>query len=283
MADLNVTVPTYTLNDGLELPAIGLGTYRLNGLSGIDAILSGIDVGYRLLDSAFNYENEGALGEVVRRSPVPREELILTSKLPGRHQQYDEAVDTVHESLYRAGLDYWDLYLIHWPNPGRGLYVEAFQALVDLQKQGLIRSVGVCNFLPEHLTTVKREVGVMPSVNQIELHPWFNQADMRQVHEELGVRTQSWSPLGRKLALVNVPEVVELSKEVGVSPAQLILRWHVQHGAVPLPKSANPARQLENLSVFNFEISDQAMARIDALTRPDGRAAGQDPAVYEEF
>ncbi|WP_026459843.1 aldo/keto reductase [Schaalia suimastitidis] len=275
--------PTRQLNDGVDIPLIGLGTYMLKGPGGIEAMLSGINVGYRLLDSAFNYENEGALGQVVRRSPVSRDELILVSKLPGRRQRYDEAIATVYESLYRAGLDYWDLYLIHWPNPRQGLYVEAFQALVDLQQKGLIRSVGVCNFLPEHLMTLHQETGVMPSVNQIELHPHFNQAKMRAFHAEHGIATQSWSPLGRKLGLVNDLTIQALAAEVGVSPARLILRWHVQHGAIPVPKSAHEARQRENADVFSFALTQQQMDAIDALTRQDGRSAGQDPAVYEEF
>ena len=169
-------IPAYTLNDGLDIPAIALGTYNLRGTSGVSAMVSGVDAGYRMLDSAFNYENEGALGAAVRRCGVPREDLRLVSKLPGRHQRYDEAVYTVEESLMRAGLDYWDMYLIHWPNPKRGLYVEAFQALLDARDRGLIRSVGVCNFLPEHLDRVHAETGEYPSVNQIELHPYFPQA-----------------------------------------------------------------------------------------------------------
>ncbi|MCD4549995.1 MULTISPECIES: aldo/keto reductase [unclassified Schaalia] len=276
-------IPTRTLNDGTKIPLIGLGTYRLNGPTGVQAMLHGIDIGYRLLDSAFTYENEGAIGEVVRRSPIPREQLVLTSKLPGRHQQYDEAVTTVHESLYRAGLDYWDLYLIHWPNPARGTYVEAFQALIDMKEAGLIRSVGVCNFLPEHLHTLKEHVGVLPSVNQVELHPRFNQSALRALHDELGICTQSWSPLGRKLALVHAPVICALAEETGLTPAQLILRWHYQHGAVPLPKSANPERQKENANIFHCELSQSQMERIDALSLPDGRMAGQDPAFYEEF
>ena len=189
-----LTVPSYVLNDGSDLPAVGFGTYGLRGSGGVDAMVSAVRTGYRLLDSAFNYENEGILGEAARRCGVPREELRLVSKLPGRCQHYDRAVATVEESLLRAGLDYWDMYLIHWPNPGRGLYVEAFGALVDLHKRGLIRSVGVCNFLPEHIERVRDEVGVLPSVNQIELHPYFPQADALAYHASVGVRTQSWSP-----------------------------------------------------------------------------------------
>lgn len=155
---MSTTIPQITLNDGLVIPAIGLGTYNLRGASGVQAITSAIDTGYRLLDSAFNYENEGALGEAVRRSTVSREQLFITSKLPGRHHQYDKALYTIQESLYRTKLDYYDLFLIHWPNPKTDLYVEAWQALIDAKKWGLIRSIGVCNFLPEHLERLKKKL-----------------------------------------------------------------------------------------------------------------------------
>ena len=216
-----LTVPSYVLNDGSDLPAVGFGTYGLRGSGGVDAMVSAVRTGYRLLDSAFNYENEGILGEAARRCGVPREELRLVSKLPGRCQHYDRAVATVEESLLRAGLDYWDMYLIHWPNPGRGLYVEAFGALVDLRGRGLIRSVGVCNFLPEHIDRLRDEVGALPSVNQIELHPYFPQADALAYHASVGVRTQSWSPLARKLKAVEDPAIIALADEAGVSPAQV--------------------------------------------------------------
>lgn len=276
-------IPTFTLNDGLDLPAIALGTYTLNGSVGVDAMIAGIRAGYRLLDSAFNYENEGALGQAVRRSGVARDELRLTSKLPGRHHRYDNAVRTVEKSLYRAGLDYWDVYLIHWPNPKQDLYVEAFQALVDLQHRGLIRSVGVSNFLPEHIERLRREVGQLPSINQIELHPYFPQAEQRKYHEEHGIVTESWSPLGRKLRIVEDPVVAAIAEECGKNVGQVIIRWHVQLGAIPLPKSASPERMASNLDVFDFELSDEQMDRITALGRIDGRSNDQDPAVYEEF
>lgn len=271
------------LNDGTTLPPIGLGTYRLWGSAGASSIESAIRMGYRLIDSAVNYENEGALGRAVRRSGAAREDLRLVSKLPGRHQRYEEAVRVVEESLYRAGLDYWDLYLIHWPNPKQGLYVEAFQALVDLKKRGLIRSVGVSNFLPAHLERLRDEVGELPSVNQIELHPYFPQAEARAFHESLGIRTESWSPLARKLRVVDEPILADLAREAGRSVAQIVLRWHLQLGAVPIPKAASQARQRENLAVFDFALDEGQMARISSLARPDGRQAGQDPAVYEEF
>ena len=284
---MSVNIPQYTLNDGVSVPAMALGTYKLNGVAGVAAMVSAIEQGYRFLDSAFNYENEGALGQAVReaqrRIGVRREDLVLTSKLPGRRHAYDQAVDTVHESLYRAGLDYWDLYLIHWPNPKVGLYVEAFQALVDLQKQGLIRSVGVSNFLPEHLERLRDEVGVLPSVNQIELHPYFPQVEALRVHEELGVRTQSWSPLGRNNGSTDEAVVRGIARAHGVTPVQVVLAWHVQRGSIPLPKSAHVERQRENLLAVECRLSAQELEAITALGRPDGRMKGQDPAVYEEF
>ena len=275
--------PTYTLNDGTSLPAIALGTYNLRGSGGVDAVVSALHVGYRLIDSAFNYENEGLVGEAVRRAGVPRDELRLVSKLPGRHHRYEEAVYTVEESLYRAGLDYWDLYLVHWPNPRIGLYVEAFQALVDLRERGLIRSVGVSNFLPEHLHRVIDEVGVTPSVNQIQVLPTWPQEDMVALDRDLGIRTEAWSPIGRGGEVVGDPVVTRIAGEVGRTPVQVILRWHVQRGVVPLPKSANPGHQAQNLDVFDFELTDAQMAALTGMARPDGRALDIDPSDHEEF
>lgn len=280
---MDTEIPTYTLNDGTTLPAIALGTYNLRGSGGVDAVVSALHTGYRLIDSAFNYENEGVVGEAVRRAGVPREELRLVSKLPGRHHRYDEAVYTVEESLYRAGLDYWDLYLVHWPNPRVDLYVEAFQALVDLRARGLIRSVGVSNFLPEHLHRVIDEVGVTPSVNQVQVLPTWPQQEIVALDEELGIRTEAWSPIGRGGEVVGDPVVTGIAAEVGRTPVQVILRWHVQRGVVPLPKSANPQRQAQNLDVFDFELTDAQMAALTGMGRPDGRALDIDPSDHEEF
>lgn len=273
----------YVLNDGTTIPPIGLGTYMLWGSAGVESMVSAMRAGYRLIDSAVNYENEGALGAAVRTAGIPREELRLVSKLPGRHHRYEEAVRTVEESLYRAGLDYWDLYLIHWPNPRQGLYVEAFQALVDLKKRGLIASVGVSNFLPSHLERLRDEVGELPSVNQIELHPYFPQAEALAAHAALGVRTESWSPLARKLRVVDEPILAEIAREVERSVGQVVLRWHLQLGTIPLPKARSAPRQAENLAIADFALDEDQMARISSLARADGRQANQDPAVYEEF
>ncbi len=173
------TIPEITMNDGNTLPAVGFGTYSLNGATGVDSIVSAITSGYRLLDSAFNYENEGAVGQAIRQSGVARSDLRITSKLPGRRQQFKEAIATIEESLYRAQLDYYDVYLIHWPNPSKGLYVEAWTALIEARERGLINTIGVCNFLPAHLDLLIKETGVTPSINQIELHPFFPQEEQR--------------------------------------------------------------------------------------------------------
>jgi diketogulonate reductase-like aldo/keto reductase len=277
------SIPEITLNDGLTLPVIGLGTYQLKGNEGVKSILAAIDTGYRLIDSAYNYENEGTVGEAVRRSSVPREQLKITSKLPGRYQTYDKAVTTIQESLYRANLDYYDVYLIHWPNPKQETYVEAWQALIDAKKWGLIRSIGVCNFLPEHLERLEKETGVKPSMNQIELHPFFNQASQRSWHNENNIVTESWSPLARANEVFQNDTLQQIAEHHHKSISQIILRWHYQLGAISIPKSASPERQLENISIFDFSLDETEMNIISGLTRPDGRINNQDPATYEEF
>ncbi|KZT82213.1 oxidoreductase of aldo/keto reductase family subgroup 1 [Lactiplantibacillus plantarum] len=274
---------TYTLRDGLTVPKIGFGTYKLNGAHGVQVIDSAIDRGYRLLDTAFNYENEGAVGEAVRRSSVPRSELLISSKLPGRHHTYAEAINTIQESLYRSGLDYYDLYLIHWPNPKEDHYVEAWQALIDAQKLGLIRSIGVSNFLPEHLERLDKETGVLPVINQVELHPYFNQQAQRDYDQAHGILTQDWSPLGRASEMLQNETLKEIAAHYHKNVGQLILRWELQLGTLPIPKSSTPSRQAGNMDVFDFEISAADMATINGLSQVDGRLNNQDPAVYQEF
>ncbi|WP_368659316.1 aldo/keto reductase [Metabacillus halosaccharovorans] len=277
-------IPEIMLHDGLTLPVIGLGTYNLKGNQGVQSIQYAIDqLGYRLLDSAYNYENEGTVGEAVRRSSVSREDLIITSKLPGRYHEYEEAMVAIQESLYRANLDYYDIYLIHWPNPKQNHYVEAWQALIDAKKQGLIRSIGVCNFLPEHIERLEQETGVKPSLNQIELHPFFNQAEQRKWHENYHVATQSWSPLARANDVLGNSTLQHIADTHKKTVSQVILRWHYQLGAISIPKSASPERQLENISIFDFKLNEEEMAQISSLSRTDGRLNNQDPAIYEEF
>ena len=276
-------IPTRELNDGTTLPAIGFGTYPLTGGAGVDAVLSALEVGYRLIDTAVNYGNEAEVGEAIRTSPVPRDEIVVTSKLPGRHHAYAEAKASVRESLDRLGLDHLDLHLIHWPNPSVDQYAEAWRALVELREEGLIRSIGVSNFTEAQLTRIIEESGVTPVVNQIELHPYFPQVEMRAVNARLGIQTESWSPLGKRQAPFAEPVVAAAASAHGVTPGQVVLRWQVQLGAVPIPKSATPERQRQNLDVFGFELTDAEVEAISALGRPDGRLFGGDPDVHEEM
>lgn len=278
-----MAIPTHTLNDGATLPAIGFGTYPMKGADGVAAIRSAIEVGYRLIDTAVNYENEREVGEAIRQSGIAREDLVVTSKLPGRDHAYDDAIASVHGSLERLGLDYLDLHLIHWPNPSRDQYAEAWRALVDLRKQGVVRSIGVSNFTADHLERIIEESGVTPAVNQIELHPYFPQEQMREVNAGLGIRTESWSPLGKRQAPFAEPAVAEAAERHGVTPGQVILRWQVQLGNVPIPKSATPERQRANLDVFGFELADDEVAAITALGRVDGRLFRGDPETHEEM
>lgn len=283
MALTPTEVPLVTLNDGTSVPAIGFGTYPLRGEDGTEAILSAIEVGYRLLDTAVNYENEREVGEAVRRSGLPREDVVIASKIPGRHHGYDDAIASVRASLAALGVERTDLHLIHWPNPSRGLYVDAWRALVQLQRDGLVRSIGVSNFTEEHLTRIIDATGVVPAVNQVELHPRFPQEEMRAVHERLGIRTEAWSPMGKRRAPLDEDAVTAAAAAHGVTPGQVILRWHLQLGSLPIPKSADPTRQAQNLDVLGFELDPAQMAAVSALAEPDGRLFGGDPDTHEEM
>lgn len=278
-----MNIPTIKLHDGYEIPAIGLGTVYLRGEPGVDAITSAIRNGYRLIDSAIRYDNEGAVGEAVRQSGIPREQLFLTSKLRAQYFDYDDALEMIRESLYRANLDYWDLFLLHWPNPKQDKYVEAWRALIQAKENGWIRSIGVSNFMPEHLDRLIEETGETPVINQIEMHPYFSQVEQRQADKERGIITEAWSPLSRARTVTHDETIAELARQKGKTVSQVILRWHVQLGVIPLPRSSSELHQKENLDVFNFELTDDEMETLNALTKPDGRIDNQDPREYEEY
>lgn len=278
-----MSVPTYELNDGSTLPVIGFGTYPLRGEDGIAAMTSALEAGYRLLDSAVNYENEEEVGEALRRSGLPREEVQITTKIPGRHHVYGATLASVEESLRRMHLDYLDVVMIHWPNPSVGLYREAWRGLVEARDRDLVRVIGVSNFTKRFLADIIDDSGVTPAVNQIELHPYFPQGQMRAVNEHLDIRTMSWSPLGKGSAPFSEPIVRSAADAHGVTPAQVVLRWQVQLGCLPLPKSVDPGRQRTNIDIFGFELSDDEMEAITQLGRSDGRLFDGDPNTHEEM
>ncbi|TRV79818.1 aldo/keto reductase [Streptomyces sp. 130] len=273
-------IPVHTLNDGHTIPAVGLGTYPLDDDAAEKAVSGALDLGYRLVDTALNYGNETGTGRGVARSGVPREEVFVTTKVPGRHHGYEKTLASFEESRSNLGLDYVDLYLIHWPLPRVGLYVDTWRALVKLREDGLVRSIGVSNFTAGHLRRLEEETGVVPAVNQIELHPRLPQEELRAAHAAMGIVTQSWSPLGRGRDLLADPEVVAVAEAHGVTPGQAVLRWHTQLGAVPIPKSADPGRQRENLDLFGFELTPEELGRISNGRR---ERFGGDPEEHEEF
>lgn len=280
-----IKIEKFKANDGFILPAVGLGTVQMKGAKGITGVLSAIDQGYRLIDTSTNYNNEGMVGEAVRRSAVPREELILSSKLPGHSHGYERALLMIQESLYRMGLDYFDKYLIHWPLPKQDQYVEAWQALVDAQKFGLIKTIGVSNFLAEHLDKIIEETGVTPATNQIERHPYFNAKELVDVNKERGIITEAWSPFGRlKNDSLTNDTIQGIADQYGKTPAQVILRWNYENDVLSVVKSADPTHQKDNLAIFDFELTNADKDLIDSLDKGEaGRIDGQNPATYEEF
>ncbi|MFS0851982.1 aldo/keto reductase [Microbacterium sp. 179-I 3D4 NHS] len=275
-------LPSFTAHNGFSLPAIGLGTYRLNGDAGADAVAVAIRAGYRLIDSAFNYENEGSVGRGVAAAGVDRSEIIVTTKLPGRHHPAARARTSIEESRSRLGLDATDLHLIHWPNPGQDEYLQAWEALVDAQQRGVVRQIGVSNFLPEHLERIERETGVRPVVNQIEVHPFFPQEEQLAYHRERGILTEAWSPLGRAKELLDEAVLRDVANAHGITPAQTVLAWHVARETVAIPKASSPEHQSSNLDAAAITLTDDEVAAITALGRPDGRLFGADPATHEE-
>jgi diketogulonate reductase-like aldo/keto reductase len=275
------TIPTRTLHDGLVLPQIGLGTYKLVGDEGVAAMVAGIHNGYRLIDTATRYENEREVGRAIAECGVDRDELIITTKLPGSGHGFDECMNEFESSRLKLGVDVIDLYLIHWPNPSVNRFMDAWQAMMELKDDGLIRSIGVCNFTQEHLARLMDESGIVPSVNQIELHPYFPQAELRAFHAKHNIVTEAWSPLGRGAELLEEATIVDIATTHGVTPAQAVLRWHTQMGVVAIPKSGTPSRQKENLDVFGFALSESEMTALSGLER--GRLWDGDPNTHEEY
>jgi 2,5-diketo-D-gluconate reductase A len=277
MTDLREPVK---LNDGVLMPRIGYGTYKVGDDEAQEAVTTALAHGYRLIDTAEMYGNEVGVGRAVAAAGVPREEVFLTTKLWIDHHGAAAARAALEASLERLGTDYLDLYLIHWPSPRQGLYPETFEALLKAREEGLIRSAGVSNFLPEHLERVHEATGEWPSVNQVELHPYFNQPALRAWHAERGIATESWGPLGQRTGSVLAePAVTAAAEAHGKTPGQVVIRWHLQNGCIVIPKSSKADRIAENVAVFDFALTEDEMDAIDALET--GERQGIDPASGE--
>ncbi|GAA2277312.1 aldo/keto reductase [Glycomyces scopariae] len=269
-----------TLNDGTVMPRIGYGTYKVGDDEAQEAVEAALATGYRLIDTAEMYGNEVGVGRAVNGSGVPREEVFLTTKAWNDHHGADAVRAALEASLERLGTDYLDLYLIHWPSPKQGLYVETFAALLKAREEGLIRSAGVSNFLPEHLEKVHEGTGAWPSVNQVELHPYFNQPELRAWQAERGIATESWGPLGQRTGSVLSEDAVTAAAAAhGKSPGQVVIRWHLQNGCIVIPKSSKASRIAENFDVFGFALTEDEMEAIDALET--GERQGIDPGGSE--
>lgn len=266
--------PLLPLADGAAIPQLGYGLYKVPAADATRLSLEAIDAGYRHLDTAAFYANEREVGEAVRAAPVPRDELFVTSKVWKDDNGYDEALRAFDESMARLALEMLDLYLIHWPVPSTDRYVDTWRALVRLQSEGRVRSIGVANFHAHHIERIVGQTGVSPVVNQVELHPWLPQAELRAFDAERGIRTEAWSPLARGRILGN-PVLDDLAAAHGRSPAQIVLRWHVQLGNIVIPKASSPERISENLDVFDFTLGDDDLAAIATLA--SGERTGRDP------
>jgi 2,5-diketo-D-gluconate reductase A len=270
-----MTVPSIALNDGTSIPQLGLGTWPLDDAEVSDVIQTAAGLGYRHIDTAAKYGNERGVGAGIAATGIPREQLFVTTKLDGQFQGDDRAIAGLEGSLERLGLDHVDLLLIHWPLPKRGEFVSTWRTFIELRDRGLTRSIGVSNFLPNHLSTLIAETGVVPAVNQIQLNPFVIRTEERAANAANGIVTESWSPIGGDGASVlESPVIRAIAEETGKSAGQVVLRWHVQQGLVAIPKSRTASRLADNIAIFDFELTDAQLASITDLDQP---GTGVDP------
>ncbi|OBB17332.1 aldo/keto reductase [Mycolicibacterium elephantis] len=269
--------PSIKLNDGNSIPQVGLGVWQTPPEDTERAAATALDAGYRHIDTAAAYGNEREVGQAVAKSGLAREDVFVTTKLWNSDQGYDSTLKAFDASMQRLGTDYLDLYLIHWPVPANDAYVDTFKAFAHLRDQGRIRSIGVSNFEPEHLRKLIDATGIVPAVNQIELHPRLQQHELRELHAQLGIATEAWSPLGQG-SLLTHPAVTAVAEAHGKTSAQVLIRWHIQLGNIVIPKSVTPARIVSNFDVFDFELSEQDMASVSSLG--DGTRLGPDPRTF---
>jgi 2,5-diketo-D-gluconate reductase A len=268
--------PTLKLQHGAEIPQLGIGTSPMGDAETERVVATALELGYRLIDTAENYRNEAGVGRAIASSGVPRDEIFVTTKFNKRWHSVDGAREAFEQSAQRLGLDVIDLLLIHWPNPGQDRYVDAWRGIAQLHEQGLVRAIGTSNFKPAHLQRLIDETGVVPDLNQIELNPEIARTGPRAFHAEHGIVTESWSPMGRRDRLFQLEPIVKAAHAHDRSPGQIVVRWHLQSGLVVIPKSSNRDRLADNLAVFDFELTDDEMAAIDALDQGESAARDSD-------
>lgn len=275
-------IPTITLNDGNTIPQLGFGVWQVPDDEATPAVAEAIKAGYRLIDTAEGYDNEEGVGKAIRDSGIDRSQLFITSKLRNGAHAYDEAIKAFDLSAKKLGLDYLDMFLIHWPVPEQDKYADAWRALVELKNQGRIRSIGVSNFLPEYLDRIVEETGAKPVVNQVELHPQYQQRDIREYHRQHDIALECYSPLGSGAVLDN-EVLAEIAEKHGKSVSQIILRWELDQGLIVIPKSTHAERIGQNIDVFGFSLDDEDRQKIDALDDPENGKTGSFPATMNDL
>jgi 2,5-diketo-D-gluconate reductase A len=277
MSQTSTTVPTVPLSDGERIPQLGFGVFQVPPQETADVTTRALLAGYRHIDTAAAYQNEAGVGQAIHAAGLQRDDVYITTKVFNDDHGFDQAKRALHASLQRLEMEHVDLYLIHWPVPSQDKYVETWKALIELKEEGLTRSIGVSNFQPAHLERIIAETGVTPVVNQVELHPYFQQAGLRREHAERGIVTEAWSPLAQGQVLGD-PVIAAIAEEHGKTPAQVVIRWHLQLGNVVIPKSVTPQRIEQNADILGFELSERQLGQIAELDR--GRRTGPDPDVF---
>ncbi|CAA9212432.1 MAG: oxidoreductase of aldo/keto reductase family, subgroup 1 [uncultured Actinomycetospora sp.] len=272
-------VPGIELNNGTTIPQLGFGVFQIDPSDTAEAVTTALEAGYRHIDTAQMYGNEAEVGEAIAKADIPRDQLWITTKCNNSNHGYDDAQSALDESLQKMGLDHVDLYLIHWPLPGKDLYVDTWKGFEKAQSDGKVRTIGVSNFQPHHLDRLLSETDTVPAVNQIELHPHMQQAGLRSYHERHGIRTEAWSPIGQGRGLLDAPELSEIAQAHGKSPAQVVLRWHVQIGNIVFPKSSTAERIRENYAIFDFELGDDEVETINRMEKAE--RLGPDPDEFD--